>query len=254
MEALLTASSGKRANVNKTNLSALPVNELRAQLEALGADARGTKAVVVQRLLGIVAEEAGEQDVAVAAAGLADGPLSGAQLARRGRLLARRAGGADAGISDAALRLMQEAVMEEAVTFSRVFKDPHEAARLLVEGRAEDVAILDVRGHCTFTDHFVIATGRSQQAVRALASAALHEVKRRCAEVAPGVLPAVEGAADPAAEWLVVDAGSVVVHVFSEAARKEYNLEGLWGREGGANITRVAQRIKAVQTLHSLRP
>lgn len=52
-------------------------------------------------------------------------------------------------------------------------------------------------------------------------------------------------------EWMVVDAGSVVVHVFLEGWREEYDLEGLWGAPDGSNVRRLAPR-QAVQTLHTI--
>lgn len=62
------------------------------------------------------------------------------------------------------------------------------------EARADDVAIIDVRGRCAFTDYMVLATARSQRLVRMLAAAVLHQLKARAREVAPGVAPTVEGA------------------------------------------------------------
>ncbi len=61
------------------------------------------------------------------------------------------------------------------------------------------------------------------------------QLKQRCKEVAPGVSPSVEGLGRAAAEnadWLLVDCGSVVAHVFEEGARREYNLESLWSARG----------------------
>jgi ribosomal silencing factor RsfS len=57
-------------------------------------------------------------------------------------------------------------------------------------------------------------------------------VKQRCKEVAPGKAPGIEGqggAASENSDWLLVDCGSVVAHIFEESARIEYNLESLWG-------------------------
>ena len=52
-------------------------------------------------------------------------------------------------------------------------------------------------------------------------------MKERCTEVAPAVSPRVEG--EDGGDWLAVDCGNVVVHVFTEEARDHYDLEGLWG-------------------------
>jgi ribosome-associated protein len=73
-----------------------------------------------------------------------------------------------------------------------------------------------------------------------LAHAVFHELKTRTREVAPGVSPSVEGSDDSTPEWLVVDAGSIVVHVFHEDHRSEYDLETLWGGDDSSNVTRVA--------------
>lgn len=65
------------------------------------------------------------------------------------------------------------------------------------------------------------------------------QLKERCAEVAPGKVPSVEGlgsSADDNADWLVVDAGSVVAHIFEENARELYDIEGLWGGEPEAAL------------------
>lgn len=51
--------------------------------------------------------------------------------------------------------------------------------------------------------------------------------------------------------WLVVDAGSVLAHIFVEGFRQEYDLEGKWGSQDGANITRLAPR-PMLHTLDSL--
>lgn len=58
------------------------------------------------------------------------------------------------------------------------------------------------------------------------------QLKERCKEVAPGQVPAVEGlgmSAHDNSDWLVVDSGSVVAHVFEGEARERYDIEGLWG-------------------------
>ena len=61
------------------------------------------------------------------------------------------------------------------------------------------------------------------------------QLKQRCKEVAPGIVPTVEGLGTDSsanAQWLVVDCGSVVAHVFEhEDARGEYDLDSMWGGE-----------------------
>lgn len=84
--------------------------------------------------------------------------------------------------------------------------------------------LLDLQNIAAFTDFFVICNGSSDRMLNALADAALdavretHHLKGR-----------KEG--QPAAGWVVVDLGAVVLHLFAEEQRRFYNLEELW-REG----------------------
>ncbi len=64
---------------------------------------------------------------------------------------------------------------------------------MLLEARAADVCILDVRKRSPFTDYMVIGTARSQRMVHMMAAGVLHQLKARCREVAPGVVPTIEG-------------------------------------------------------------
>ncbi|KAL0033504.1 hypothetical protein WJX77_012578 [Trebouxia sp. C0004] len=87
---------------------------------------------------------------------------------------------------------------------------PMEIAKMLVAAKTDDVCILDVSNQCSFTEHMVLATGRSHRHIQAAASAVAYQMSLRCAEVAPGAKPSVEG--NDGADWCVVDAGSVIVH------------------------------------------
>jgi ribosome-associated protein len=211
----------------------------------VGEDLRGTKAVLVSRLRDALKSASAAAKVVDTAASLGEGVVSRKDLHRAARLAA----GLPRPTGEAELRQAQEAALETAAAFSSVFRSPHDVARVLIDAHGEDIAIMDVRGRCSFTDHMVVASARSTQHARAMAAAVLHEVKTRCKEVAPGVAPVIEGAEDPDQHWLVVDAGSVVVHVFQEDVRKEYDLEGLWGE--GTEIARVAP-LQKKYTLNSI--
>ena len=88
--------------------------------------------------------------------------------------------------------------------------------------KAEDILVLDLRGISTFTDFFVIMTGNSSRQNVAIFEGIAEELKQR------RNLPlGVEGKEH--AEWILMDYGSFVVHVFSKAAREYYLLEKLWG-------------------------
>lgn len=98
--------------------------------------------------------------------------------------------------------------------------------RLAVEAalgrKAEGVCVLDLRELSSFTDFFLIAHGTSSRQNAAIAEAVVAALKPA------GIRPlSVEGR--ESADWILVDYGSIVVHVFSRAARDHYGLESLWG-------------------------
>ncbi|KAA6414358.1 MAG: Iojap- mitochondrial-like [Trebouxia sp. A1-2] len=124
---------------------------------------------------------------------------------------------------------------------------PMEIANMLVAAKTDDVCILDVSNQCSFTEHMVLATGRSHRHIQAAASAIAYQMSLRCAEVAPGAKPRVEG--DDGADWCVVDAGSVIVHVFNQEARATYDLDGLWSTP--YNCTTVSAEHETLQSISS---
>jgi ribosome-associated protein len=96
------------------------------------------------------------------------------------------------------------------------------AAELMLDRKAQDVAVLDLRGIAGVTDFFVIATGRSDTHVSAIADFMIDQLKEE------GVRPVgVEGLRG--GRWVLVDYVDFVVHVFHPSAREFYQLERLWG-------------------------
>jgi len=88
--------------------------------------------------------------------------------------------------------------------------------------KGEDICVLDLRTASTFTDYFLIVRGNSSRQNAALSDAIGLELKNA------GLRPiGVEGTAH--GEWVLMDYGYFVVHVFSQAARDYYALEKLWG-------------------------
>ena len=96
-----------------------------------------------------------------------------------------------------------------------------EAGEILDAGKAVDITRIDVRGLTTITDHMLIATANSRIHARALAERLVERMKARSRAVT-----GVEGL--PAAEWVLVDLGSVVVHIMLAQMRALYDLEELW--------------------------
>ena len=88
--------------------------------------------------------------------------------------------------------------------------------------KAEDIVVLDLRGLSSFTDFFVIMTGNSTRQNKAV-SESIEQALKGNRRIPLGV----EGRGP--AEWILLDYGSFVVHVFSKQAREYYSLEKLWG-------------------------
>ncbi len=90
------------------------------------------------------------------------------------------------------------------------------------EKKAHDLVVLDLREVASFTDFFVIASGTNVRQVQAVADEAQEQLRRRL-----GVKPArVEGY--NSAEWVLLDYGDFILHVFEEKSRRFYDLERLW--------------------------
>jgi ribosome-associated protein len=92
----------------------------------------------------------------------------------------------------------------------------------LDDAKAENVVSIELGGKTTIADSMMIATGRSNTHVGAIADRVLKACK------AAGVsAPRVEGL--PQCDWVLVDAGDVIIHVFRPEVRAFYNLEKMWG-------------------------
>lgn len=92
----------------------------------------------------------------------------------------------------------------------------------LLEKKGEDVVVLNLKGICSWTDYFVIATGNSENHMRTLA---LH-VKETLERLDPEIQIFVEGLDSP--NWTLVDLGDLVVHIFSFEGRTFYDIERIW--------------------------
>jgi ribosome-associated protein len=92
----------------------------------------------------------------------------------------------------------------------------------LDEDQAQDLISIPLEGKSSIADHMVIASGRSTRQVAAMAQKLAERIKREI-----HVNPRIEGL--PAADWVLIDAGDVVVHLFRPEVRSFYNLERMWG-------------------------
>jgi ribosome-associated protein len=95
------------------------------------------------------------------------------------------------------------------------------AARVAESKKAKDLLVLDLRDVTSFTEYFIICTSTSSRQGQTIAD----EIGKRLKEM--GELP-VSAEGYDRAEWILLDYGDFLVHIFSEDARSYYELERLW--------------------------
>ncbi|HEX8458696.1 MAG TPA: ribosome silencing factor [Pyrinomonadaceae bacterium] len=98
------------------------------------------------------------------------------------------------------------------------------ALRAASDKKAHDLVVLDLRPVATFTDYFLIASGTNARQVQAIADEVTERLKREGTRA-----ERIEGY--KTAEWVLVDYGDFICHIFEDKARRFYDLERLW-REG----------------------
>jgi ribosome-associated protein len=97
----------------------------------------------------------------------------------------------------------------------------------LEDDKAEDIVQIDLRGRSDMGDWMVIATGRSTRQVAAIAEKLADRVKQGF-----GIVSKMEGR--ETADWVLIDTGDVIVHVFRPEVREFYQLEKIWMPVGAA--------------------
>lgn len=95
-------------------------------------------------------------------------------------------------------------------------------AAAALDKKAEDTVVLDLQGISTFTDYFVICSGTSEPQLKAIATAIREQVRESL-----GRKPLSEDGY-PASQWIILDYGEVIVHLFHSEKRVFYGLETLW--------------------------
>ncbi|MHB8399915.1 MAG: ribosome silencing factor [Candidatus Limnocylindrales bacterium] len=111
------------------------------------------------------------------------------------------------------------------VAAARAERPPLEVARLIVEAaedkKASDIVLLEVAAITTIADYFVICSGGSERQLEAIADGVVETTR------AEGIRP-IGREGEAASHWVLVDFGSVIVHVFTPPERDYYELEKHW--------------------------
>ena len=102
---------------------------------------------------------------------------------------------------------------------------------MLRDDKAEDVTVLDLIGKTSIADHMIIASGRSARHVTAIADHIIDRLKEVGADNV-----SVEGRQQ--ADWILLDVGDVIIHLFRPEIRAFYNLEKMWAVPLPENISR----------------
>lgn len=91
----------------------------------------------------------------------------------------------------------------------------------LDDNKAEEIVALSLTGKCSFADAMIVASGRSPRHVGALAEHVIDAIKTTGYNPPPA-----EG--KETGDWVLIDAGDVVVHIFRPEVRQFYNIEKMW--------------------------
>lgn len=103
------------------------------------------------------------------------------------------------------------------------------AAHAASDKKASDLVMLDLRKIASFTEYFLICTGTSTRQVQAISDAIEEELRKNSKRPLH-----IEGRSG--AEWVLLDYGDFIVHVFTSASRKFYDLERLWRDAGRVSL------------------
>jgi ribosome-associated protein len=98
----------------------------------------------------------------------------------------------------------------------------------LDDAKAEQTVAIDITGKSSLSDHLVVTSGRSHRHVGALADQLARDLRE-----AGFSKPRIEGL--PHCDWVLVDGGDVIVHIFRPEVREFYNLEKMWAADFAAD-------------------
>ncbi|ALG59920.1 ribosome-associated protein IOJAP [Citromicrobium sp. JL31] len=132
---------------------------------------------------------------------------------------------------------VQAAIMPatKAPRVSAMTEDRSDALHALVmqqldDDQAQDIVSIDLAGKSSMADHMVVASGRSTRQVASIAQKLAEKIKQ-------DGYGSVRLEGLPAADWVVIDAGDVVIHLFRPEVRSFYNIERMWSFGDDENRT-----------------
>ena len=112
------------------------------------------------------------------------------------------------------------------------------AARTAAENGGSEIVVLDMSKHTAITDYFVIATGTSRRQLHAISEEIDHKLEDDLNDKRMNI----DGYDD--SKWIVLDYGTVVIHLFDEDTRVFYSLETLWGDAAKVDLTETLKNIR----------
>lgn len=118
------------------------------------------------------------------------------------------------------------------------------AVKAAAENRGQDITVLDLTGVTSLFDFFILITGGSRRQLSAIAD----EIERGLKSIGEKKL-SVSGLEE--GRWVVMDYGSIVIHLFDDETRSFYNLENLWADGKPVDVSEIIQASSATMARHS---
>ena len=112
------------------------------------------------------------------------------------------------------------------------------AVKTAAENGAQDLVVLDMSKHTAIFDYFVIATGTSRRQLHAISEEIDHKLEDELNDKRMNI----DGYDD--SKWIVLDYGTVVIHLFDEDTRVFYSLEALWGDAAKVDLTETLKNVR----------
>lgn len=109
-------------------------------------------------------------------------------------------------------------------------------AEAAYDKKAEDIVLLDMVKLSDFTDYFIICSADSARGVKTI----VENIEIKCKELGTKVL-GVEGLKE--SRWVLIDAGDIIVHVFHDPIRSEYDIESLWNEAPRVELPFIQEQI-----------